>query len=48
MGKNENMPSVEAVIMKPYEVVEMDISTERTKEGNVDKIETCSALFYRW
>lgn len=48
LWKNEEVPKLEILIEKIYEVAEMDISSERMKDGNIGKISAHWKSFYEW
>lgn len=48
MWKNVDVPSLDHLIEKVYEVMEMDILKQRKKEGNLEKTRTYWEPFYNW
>lgn len=48
MGKKLEIPTVEMLIQKICEMVEIDTLTERMKNGNIDRIKNIWKVFYMW
>lgn len=48
MWKNMETPTVEMLVQKIYEIVEMDVLTERIRNGEIDRIRNIWGLFYKW
>lgn len=48
MWKREEISTVGMLKQTIYELVEMDMLTERLRQGNIDKIERIWKVFYTW
>lgn len=48
MWKNPEIPSVEMWIEKLYEIVEMDVLTERLRDGEMERIQKLWNPLYEW